>query len=192
MFEKYGKIAGILAPIVSFLFIGIAIATHPWFSFTENALSDLGALHTENNWIFNLALILGGSLAMVFSLYLQKKGSNAIENAGYAAFMVASIFMTCIGVFPEGTPVHFTVSLLFYMFGAVAISISGIGFLISKRTYEGAASIILVSFGLLVALSVKWKGIAIPETIGALAIALWTYMLIFRVLKKDSLIFETD
>lgn len=192
MFEKYGKIAGILAPIVSFLFIAIAVATHPWFSFTENALSDLGALHTENNWIFNLALILGGSLAMVFSLYLQKKGSNAVENAGYAVFLIASIFMTSIGVFPEGTSVHFTVSLMFYILSAVAMSISGIGFFISKRRCEGAASIIFVSFGLLVALAVKWKGIAIPETIGALAIALWTYMLIFRVMKKDALIFETD
>ncbi len=178
-------IAGILAPPVTFLLIAVAVLTHPWFSFTENALSDLGALHTENNWIFNAALILGGILATIFSVYLQGKGKNRLQNAGYAVFLVSSIFMALIGAFPEDTPVHLTVSVLFYIMGAVAMCISGIGFFLSKRRYEAAISLILVAFGLSIALGIKWRGIAIPETIGALVIAVWVYMVIFRVLEND-------
>ncbi len=181
IYDRFARYAGILAPPITFLFIAVAILTHPWFSFTENALSDLGALHTENNWIFNTGLILGGILATVFSVYLQGKGKNMAENTGYAIFLASSVFMILIGVFPEDTAPHFTVSVLFYLLGSVAISISGIGFVRSGRKKEGKISVALVLVTLAIALGIEWNGIAIPETIGALAIAAWVYIVIFGV-----------
>ncbi len=181
MNRRLCRTSGILSPIVAFTFIALAIATHPWFSFNSNALSDLGALHTENNWIFNTGLIGGGALALLFSVGIQGKGRSRVENTGYLAFLVASFFMLLIGLFPEDTSPHWYVSVLFYLISAFAMLITGIAYILSERKKEGAFSIILLAIALSLSLGFDWKGIAVPETIGAIAIALWLYMLIFRI-----------
>ncbi len=174
-------ISGILSPIVAFSFIALAIATHPWFSFTKNALSDLGALGRENSWIFNLGLIAGGILAIIFSSLIQGKGENVLENAAYFLFLIASVLMLLIGVFPEGTGPHFTVSALFYLLSAISILSSGAGFIMAGKSMEGVGSILIVATALLLSFGVKWGGIAVPESIGAIGISLWIYMLIFAI-----------
>jgi hypothetical membrane protein len=174
-------VSGILSPIIAFLLISIAILIHPWFSFNKNALSDLGALHTQNNWVFNSALILGGILAMIFSWSIQGRGENAVENAGYVVFFVASFFMMLIGLFPEGTTIHWTVSVMFFLLSAIAIFTVGLGFILSKRYVEGIFVIGLVMFALSLSFGIRWGGIAIPETIGAVSIAIWLYFEIFKL-----------
>ena len=180
MNPKICRYSGILSPIFSFTLIGIAILIHPWFSFNSNALSDLGALNTDNNWVFNSALITGGFFAILFSYGIQRKG-NAVENIAYAVFLIASIFMLLIGVFPEGTPVHWTVSILFFLLSAIAIFTAGLGRIMVERRLEGIFSIILIITALSLSFGIRWGGIAIPETIGAVAIAIWVYMEIFKL-----------
>ena len=181
MNSRLCEISGALSPILAFTFIAMAILTHPWFSFNHNALSDLGALHTEDNWIFNTGLILGGITAVIFSISIQGKGENRVENAAYVIFLSASIFMLLIGLFPEDTAPHRMVSVLFYLSAAIGIFTSGIGYILSRKKMEGWISIILVLLAIFLSAGIRWGGIAMPETIGAIAITIWLYMLIFRM-----------
>ena len=44
---KIVGLCGILSPIIGFIFISIAIQSAPWFSWTENWISDLGGFEGD-------------------------------------------------------------------------------------------------------------------------------------------------
>jgi hypothetical membrane protein len=64
-----GAATGILAPIFAFTCIFIAIASYPQFSWTNNALSDLGVISGITGLLFNFGLYACGLLALVFALF---------------------------------------------------------------------------------------------------------------------------
>ncbi|MEE9152300.1 MAG: hypothetical protein V3U20_10790, partial [Thermoplasmata archaeon] len=64
-------ICGILSPLIAFTCIGLAILYSPWFSWTDNWLSDLGGFpgerpvwsaHGLSSILFNTGLIIAGIL----------------------------------------------------------------------------------------------------------------------------------
>ena len=76
-------ICGILAPIIAFGCIGIAILLSPWFSWTESWLSDLGgspkdrpiwAAHGIASILFNSGLVIAGILGICFAIGMRKSG----------------------------------------------------------------------------------------------------------------------
>ena len=170
------RIAGFLAPIVAFVAIAIAIAAHPWFSFTENAISDLGAMSVEDNYILNNGLIIAGILAVIFSYGLYKDQKSALGKLGAIIFIIASISLILIGLFPEDfkIPIHYPASVSFFVLGSFGILIVGLA---DERWWFGAFSIALFSIGWILALVCLaiFNGVAIPELIGAGAISLWVY-----------------
>lgn len=112
--KNFPILCGILAPIVAYLSIGIAIMNSPWFSWEKNALSDLGRLGNPNGWIFNLGMMVSGCLAAIFSIGLLLRGKH---KAASCMILASSIFLVLIGAFPEGSEppmVHFIVSALFF------------------------------------------------------------------------------
>ena len=52
---KIAGMCGILGPIIAFGSIATSVLLHPWFSWADNALSDLGAIGTSYNRVFNFA-----------------------------------------------------------------------------------------------------------------------------------------
>ena len=64
---KISGVCGILTPLVAFTFISLAIASSPQFSWTDNALSDLGVVEGVTAVLFNSGLIIGGILAIIFA-----------------------------------------------------------------------------------------------------------------------------
>jgi len=170
------RMAGFLAPIVAFVAIAIAIAAHPWFSFTENAISDLGAMSVEDNYILNNGLIIAGILAVIFSYGLYKDQKSALGKLGVIIFIIASISLILIGLFPEDfkIPIHYPASVSFFVLGSFGILIVGLA---DERRWFGAFSITLFSIGWILALVCLaiFNGVAIPELIGAVAISLWVY-----------------
>lgn len=180
--EGLALYAGILAPIVAFTFIGLAILTHPSFTFQHNALSDLGNPHVELSWIFNSGLIIAGILGLIFAIGLFERTQGA-ERVGALIFAVAMIFLSMIGIFPEGTAMHYPCSVSFYLISALVITLYGVVWALepARRLY-GIAFIIMVVTGFVIALVPHWDGIAIPETAGAIIIFLWVYTVIWQSL----------
>ena len=187
MNTRTGVLAGAAAPLTSFVFIAAAILTHPWFSFSANALSDLGALGVRDNWIFCAGLILSGLLALLFSYYLLSISDGMGEKAGSSLFFAASVFLALIGIFPEGTAPHFAISLSFYILGAASIAVFGTVLIIEKNGIYGSISLLILISAFCMVLIPKWSAIAIPETIGASAISAWVYLMIYGITKEHIL-----
>ena len=124
--KRFGVIAGFAAPVVAFLFISAAIASYPQFSWTHNALSDLGVVPGLTSALFTVGLIGGGVLALIFTavgLY-GFAGEKPVGKAGAVFFAAATASLILIGIFNEHfRPTHYIVSVAFFFFAPLAFFI---------------------------------------------------------------------
>ena len=130
--ERIGASSGTLSPITGFVCIITAIATYPSFSWTSNALSDLGIIPGITASVFNFGLIASGLLAFnfaIFGLYIHF-GRNNIGKIGSAIFAAGSLSLIAIGVFNENySPTHYLVSVAFFTLIPIALFIITCSFL---------------------------------------------------------------
>ena len=169
---KIAGICGILIPIVVLLCIGLAMSHSPWFRFTKHAFSDLG-VEGISAIFFNSGMILGGILALVFSLGLIKILKN--KTGGYI-LSLSSLALIGIGIFPETVyTLHFIVSAAFFVL--LAISFLIIGLTIKRNQSERTMGILATLFAIIAICStvllIPWAGIAIPETVSCLPAFIW-------------------
>ena len=169
---KIAGICGILIPIVVLLCIGLAMSHSPWFRFTKHAFSDLG-IEGVSAIFFNSGMILGGILALVFSLGLIKILKN--KTGGYI-LSLSSLALIGIGIFPETVYIlHFIVSAAFFVL--LAISFLIIGLTIKRNQSERTMGILATLFAIIAICStvllIPWAGIAIPETVSCLPAFIW-------------------
>jgi hypothetical membrane protein len=186
--EKRYIYSGLISPIIGFAFVAIAIYLNSsWWSITDNAISDLGNINNKfpvnHPWVLSSGLIIAGLGMTYFAHGLQKEFSG-LTRYGVFVFYAGMIFLTLIGVFPEGTPPHWYVSWLFFLVSSFGILITGIG-LIGKNRTMGALSLILFFVGWILAswALLTFEGVAIAELIGAGTLFVWTYTLIYFLLK---------
>lgn len=171
---RIAGICGIIAPLISVSLIFLAINNAPWFSWTENALSDLGVggLHAT---LFNAALIAGGLLTIVFAVGLaQDLPANFLSRVGSVLFLLDAFALCGIGIFPETAGhIHFYVSVAFFALFPLSLLITGSAIL-WKSTQRGwglltiLAAIIAVGTWMF-----RWPSAAIPEFIATLAASSW-------------------
>lgn len=114
---------GIVTPLVAFTCTSLAITLSPQFSWTDNALSDLGIVKGATSTLFNTGLILGGILAAAFGLglftFLEQ---NTLGKLGAILFTLAAAALTAIGIFPENArPMHLYASVAFFILLPVAM-----------------------------------------------------------------------
>lgn len=182
MNERLYSFFGIASPIVSFTSITISILLSPWFSWQKNALSDLGhATGSSVSPIFNLGLLLGGFLMMVYANTVFKKYAKYTS----VCLNISAFSLQLVATFNEiyGS-LHFAVSVLFF----ISIGLSAILYTIEKKVFFGVLSFFIgliswVSYGRLYN-----SGIAVPETISSLAIvSLIIYSAMRIYLGKDKL-----
>ena len=109
---KLSGICGIMLPIVTISGLLLALPRAPWFSWTENAISDLGRPEFGLSF-FNYTLILIGILLLTFSfgLLYSLKG----ERVGPTVFALSSLYFIGVGMFPLPDPNHVDVSGLFFI-----------------------------------------------------------------------------
>lgn len=168
---------GIISPILGFAMIFLAIGTAPWFSWTENALSDLG-VRGLTAVIFNSGLILTAASMMAFSLgiYELTRGS-LIGRGGFAALFAASVFLAGIGFFPETMePHHLYFSVAFFVALPVSLFLMG-GFMLGRGMR--AFGMLTIASAIVAALvwTPNWDGVAIPEAASALSAGIWSAVL---------------
>ena len=100
---RIGAFSGIVAPLVAFICVWAAIASYPQFSWTNNALSDLGVVPGTTAALFNSGLLVSGILAFNFAIFglFTYFGQSFVGKIGSAFFAVASLALIAISVFND-------------------------------------------------------------------------------------------
>lgn len=173
------------AVAVTMVAILVATVVSPAFSWTENALSNLGVTETAAGTgltvvLFNGGLILGGLLGLGFAVALARAAISLAGRATALSFGLAVVLMALVGVFPQNTSPHFPVALGFYLLISVTLWLDGLTALGQGWRQRGMDAVSLGTANL-----VGWlvwgltgpptrAGLAIPEIWGALLFSAWT------------------
>jgi hypothetical membrane protein len=189
-FWAYG-LFGIISPILTFILISLAILYAPWFSWTGNALSDLG-VHDESAVLFNSGLIVGGILNIVFAVGVMRFYRNhTVGRDGAFFLLLAGIFLASIGIFPETAPsnIHYMVSVAFFAAFPMSLLIQSAA-LLPTSTHRNLGAFTLV---MAITAVIPWtiwmplkpyRGVAIPELVSALAAATWSIVMGSTLLRE--------
>jgi hypothetical membrane protein len=128
MNRKLVGILGIFAAIIPMAAIFTSIVLSPWFTWTGSWLSDLGGATNPAAPIFNIGLVIGGILGMLFTygLWELKMFKGDQGDFGLAFLLLSSIFLFFVGFFPvdAGMP-HTLASLLFFIFSIPTLILLG-------------------------------------------------------------------
>jgi len=156
---RVAGLCGVITPLIVITLIALAISHSPWFSWTENALSDLGVQGIAAV-LFNSGLIIGGILTGI-----------------YVAALCA------IGIFPETAgDIHFYVSVAF--FTLFPVSVFFIGASMMRVSSERRLGLFTVLVGVVAAVVwvFPWEAVAIPEIVAGLAASVWSIVFGVRLL----------
>lgn len=188
-----GRVAiysGIAGWVVSTVAILAATAMAPWFSWTGNALSDLGAPARASAPLFNNGLILAGILGVVFVVRTAAIAENLAHWAAVAVMAGATADLSLIGAFPTGHPLHYTVSVIFFVSLSFGLFFFGTGDVLAGRRLVGLwafwLGVIHVTGWVVWTTGLGTGGVAIPEFVGSLALLGWVIPLTVR-LRGESL-----
>jgi hypothetical membrane protein len=176
MNNKYWALFGVAGPLVAYTFIAISIASVPWFSWSHNALSDLGhAVHSGSAPYFNFGLLLAGSLITVFTATVFRK------HAKYTSpfLMMTAFALQLVAVFDEVYgQLHGTVSVIFFVF----LILSCLVYAIEKRSIFGALSFVIgLGAWILFGGRIIQAGIAVPEIISVVAATSWVILSALKI-----------
>jgi hypothetical membrane protein len=184
---RIAGVCGILTPIIVLTLILLAIYYSPWFSWTENALSDLGVQGTAAI-LFNSSLIVGGVLTIIFAIGLREILLNrTLGQIGTLIFILDGVMLCAIGIFPETAGViHFYVSVAFFVLLPVSLFLNGVAMM--QESSERKTGLFTITAGIVAATvwMLEWSAVAIPETITALAAFVWSIVLGIRMFIQAS------
>jgi hypothetical membrane protein len=109
---KVSAVCGVAGAVVAFTCILLAVASWSPFSWTNNALSDLGVQAGVTAPIFNGGLIASGALFLAFTAGLFRfMDKHVLGKAATLLLAVACVMLIAIGVFNENfRPTHYIVS----------------------------------------------------------------------------------
>ncbi len=171
---------GLVGSLVYWSFVLWSIAMNPWFSFWNNALSDLGAEKANDPWIYNIGLIIASPFVIVFSYYLISISENKMQAGGSLYMGISAIFLALIGVFHGGTRYHSLVTKCFFIqffLGAIIFGMSTIGCM----RIATLVIIILMVLGVFVV----WPSVAMVETYYISLIMLFNIFVIMFLSKMN-------
>lgn len=190
---KISGVCGILTPIIAFTCIFLAIASWPAFSWTENALSDLGVQEGLTPILFNNGLIVSGILALVFSsgLIVLMNGKT-LARIGAFVLVLADLALVAIGIFTENArPMHLYASVSFFVLYPISMFFHVAAF-VRMNKVKTAVFTFLVGIAASVAWIMQWvigfgSGVAIPETVAALSASAWSMIMGLKMTAKSSI-----
>jgi hypothetical membrane protein len=182
-------ICGILAPIVAFAGIFGAIFSYPQFSWTDNALSDLGVVPGITSLLFNGGLIVAGALTLIFAANLRSILPGKLGTIAAFLFALVAIDLAAIGIFTEAfRPTHYYVSVFFFAVFPISLFFAAAS-LYKNNEGKMAALTLALSLAAIAAWIIQesigfGKGVAIPETIAALSVGIWAAVMGWKMMKN--------
>jgi hypothetical membrane protein len=182
---------GLIGPLLTLILIFTDIAVSPWYSWSTNALSDLG-VHTYS-YLFNGAVIIGGLSELIFFIYL---GIKVKEFHGiYIVLVIGSISLAMVGVFNEKSPddLHLIFALLYFVLFPVSAMIVGARTLRKRRGFSiysvlsGLIALAVILYGILFIFKTipHSVGLGVPETIEAIILAAWSAVVSISLIKDN-------
>ena len=184
---KIAGTCGVLTPIIVLTLILLAIYFSPWFSWTENALSDLGVQGTAAV-LFNSSLVIGGVLIIIFAFGVREFLLNkTLGRIGTLVFFLDGAMLCAIGIFPETAgDIHFYVSVAFFVLLPVSLFLNGVAMM--QEFSERKTGLFTIVTGIVAATvwMLQWSAFAIPETIAALAAFTWSIVLGIKMFMQAS------
>jgi hypothetical membrane protein len=188
--QKIAGITGLTAPIFAFVCILFAVASWQHFSWTDNALSDLGVQNGVTAAVFNSGLIISGLLFIAFAIGLFRFVANRIVGkVGATVFALACVMLIAIGIFNENySPTHYIVSVGLFMLLPISQLILATAFWVEGKRKIGVFTLATALFAAAVwvlEFTVPYvSGVAIPETASGLAGAIWVNVLSYLILRE--------
>ena len=185
-----GAASGIIAPVLAFSCILVAVASYPEFSWTDNALSDLGVVSGITGPVFNLGLTVSGIFILCFAVFGLFKyfGNSWVGKSGVVAFAATALALIGIGIANENIrPYHYLFSVAFFVLLPISLFIITAAFAVKRQT-----KMVLFTLLIAVAAATPWilyftvhyvHGVAIPEFASAFAGSVWTVVLGYKMLK---------
>lgn len=179
---------------VTFTLGSILLATilSPEFVWTEHALSNLGIAAEDAGTqttvlLFNGGLITGGIIGVVFAVSVGRRVERRSDMAVVALTGLTLACMGLVGVFPQGEPLHYPVAVAFFLLISVALwAESGVSWRSGERqwallSFAGGSANILTWVVWMTVRSDPFRGIAIPELIGAIIFGGWLCLFAVRM-----------
>ncbi|NJE76982.1 DUF998 domain-containing protein [Thermococcus sp. ES12] len=167
--QRLWSYVAIFLPLIFIVGLLIVVNQNPWFSFTDNALSDMGSIRNPVNYYFNGFLMVFSVLGFVASL-------GALRNGLAYLMPLAMVLLFLVGVFPEEYAPHGPAAVFFYVLALADIAIVGIKLGrkgLSAGYAWGVLAVLTFALMLYLVKAGVFKGLAIPELIGASTILTW-------------------
>ena len=178
MSDRNYALFGLLGPLTALLFISLSILLAPWFSWGNNALSDLGhSVNTDVAPLFNFGLLLSGFFTILYALTSFRK------HAKYTSYflLLTGLSLQLVATFNEVyKPLHFQVSVLFFL----SLCFVTVSYIIEKRSILALVTLIIgFASWILYGLDIYSAGIAVPETVSSMATSIWVMWSALRIYK---------
>ncbi|WP_435194464.1 DUF998 domain-containing protein [Natronomonas sp. EA1] len=179
--ERVLRVAGPVAIVVAFGGILSAVAVAPWFSWSGNALSDLGEAGRASSPFFNGGLVLAGGLGVAYAGYLRTVARNVLHRLAVATHVAAMLGLAGVGIAHVPHRLHLPAAVAAYLGFTATLVLWGAGTVRDGIRIRGAASVFagvghLAVWVLWALFLVPWlPGLAVPETVGALLYAGWVF-----------------
>ncbi|HTP11418.1 MAG TPA: DUF998 domain-containing protein [Anaerolineae bacterium] len=177
-FVRLAGLAGLLTPVLTLTLIFVSIALSPWFSWHDNALSDMGVNAIAP--LFNGAMLLGGLLYFVFTIgFLRWQGLRSrLAKSAAVAMIIGAIGLLSIGIFTEAAGrIHYYVSATYFLATPLAYELLGFAWVQHDNKLMGWLTIAAGITAFLMIAAVPHKRIAVPEILAALTMGTWTFTL---------------
>ena len=189
-FQRLAGACGVAAPVTSLTLIFAAVSVSPWFSWQQNALSDMGVSATPNP--FNFGLVLDGLFNLVFTIgILRQMDRSRLARLGSLALLLGAIALPLIGIITEDQhPWHWPISASYFFFTPLAYLFIGTWSFRRGRKTDGCLTLAAGIAALLVIFLrdplTHQDGIAVPEILAALIIGCWTFSMGIRLLLQPA------
>ena len=177
---RLAGVSGIISSTLPLIMILASTDLEKSFSWTKNALSDIGVSQTA--WLFNNALIIGGLLNFLFAIGLRNYlGKTRWLKIGVSLLIISSISLSLVGVFTENyNIIHALVALGYLLLAPLGLVCIGWG---EKSKQFGKVSLMLGITALFVILGLPiityvanlQIGFAVPEFLESLVLSMWTF-----------------
>lgn len=185
---RVAGLCGLAAPPFAFALIFLTIHLNSsWFSWTDNALSDLGdASRSPSHLVYDAAL-LGAALLMVPLLrVLLSRVRGGLDRTGAAIFGAGVASLAGIGLFPEPTPPHLPFSVAFFSLTPLGLLLLAAGLRRAEERWALFSLVCALAAGAVWALPYPGEGVAIPEALSAGLMSAWVMALGARLLREGA------
>ncbi len=188
MLRRIAGVCGITSQLAVLLVLLAAIASSPWFSWTEDYISVFG-VEGSTATLFNSGLILAGVFSLIFAIGLGKSLlSGRLGQLGMASLVLGSMAISATGIFPRTIDIpHDLASVAFFIFIIMALLLVGVAAIAASQMRWGSfsltAGVLILAFWLV---PWSWSGGAIPQLLFCLPWSLWTVVFGVRLLLSAS------